>query len=123
MASQIEALRRLTEVARPLEPGQSVVIHAGTVLTGRRAGERVLRDQAVTIEDGRIATVTPWRGDAVPAGTEVIDAARQTVMPGLIETHLHVTGEWPHDPHGTHLEPFPESRVLRGLLDTWAVFT
>ncbi|HET9072935.1 MAG TPA: amidohydrolase family protein, partial [Solirubrobacteraceae bacterium] len=47
----------------------------------------------------------------------------QTVMPGLIETHLHVTGEWPHDPHGTHLEPFPESRVLRGLLDTWAVFT
>jgi imidazolonepropionase-like amidohydrolase len=58
----------------------------------------------------------------VPDDVPVLDVSDRTVMPGMIETHCHVTGEWAHDPHGTHLEPFPESRVLRGLLDTWAVF-
>jgi len=121
-ANEIGALRRLVDTVLPLEPGQSLVIHAGTVLTGRLDGDRVLRDQAILVDDGRIAGVSPWHEGAVPTGASVIDAARQTVMPGLIEAHLHVTGEWPHDPHGTHLEPFPEARVLRGLLDTWAVF-
>lgn len=44
-------------------------------------------------------------------------------MPGMIETHVHITGEWPHAPHDTHLEPAGEARTLRGLLDAWAVFT
>lgn len=106
---------------RHLQDGETVVIHAGRVLTGRLKGERELADQAIVIESGAITAVAPWAGFTVPDGVTVIDASDRTVMPGMIETHVHVTGEWAHDPHGTHLEPFGEARAIRGLLDTWAV--
>ena len=102
---------------------ETLIFHAGRVLTGLRTGERVLTDQVVIVENGAIVKVAPWAEYAPAEGDPaVIDISDKTLMPGMVETHLHVTGEWAHDPHGTHLEPFGEARVLRGLLDTLAVF-
>ena len=120
--SALAAIQSLTDKLTPLEHDDRVVIRAGRLATGLVAGDRVLENQAVVIEEGRIVSVAPWNPDTIFPGTDVIDAGDKTVMPGLIETHCHVTGEWAHDPHGTHLEPFAETRVLRGLLDAWAVF-
>lgn len=119
--SELVAIRALTAKLTPFDTDERVVIRAGRLATGRTTGERVLTDQAVVIEAGRIASVEPWEPSRVPAGATMIDAGDKTVLPGLIETHCHVTGEWAHDPHGTHLEPYAETRVLRGLLDAWAV--
>ena len=119
--SEIESMRRLLAKLQPLDPAERFVVRAGRVLTGRTEGDRVLTDQAIAIDGGTIASVTDWAAFQPPSGVPVLDASNRTVMPGLIETHCHVTGEWAHDPHATHLEPFPETRTLRGLLDAWAV--
>jgi imidazolonepropionase-like amidohydrolase len=118
---EFDTVHRILGKLLSADPGERLVLRAGTLLTGLLSGARVLSDQAVLVEDGFISQVVPWREFAAPAGIEVIDASLGTVMPGLIEGHCHITGEFAHDPHMTHLEPFPETRVVRGLLDVWAV--
>jgi imidazolonepropionase-like amidohydrolase len=53
-------------------------------------GERVLSPAVVLIEDGRIVQV--GSNLAVPAGTRVIDLGQATLLPGLIDAHVHLTG-------------------------------
>jgi imidazolonepropionase-like amidohydrolase len=102
---------------------ETIIFHAGRVLTGLRTGERVLNDQVVVVENGAITRIAPWASyQAAEGDPAVIDISTKTLMPGMVETHLHITGEWPAHPHDTYLEPFGEARVLRGLLDAWAVF-
>ena len=51
-------------------------------------GDHALADSWVLIENDRIASL--GRGNAaVPQGTTVVDVAGQTVIPGLIDTHVH----------------------------------
>lgn len=57
------------------------------------AGARVDNVQ-VTVVDGRITRVG-HRGDAVPKGAETIDLGTRTLLPGLIDMHVHLTS----DPH------------------------
>jgi imidazolonepropionase-like amidohydrolase len=53
---------------------------------------RVIERGSILIADGRIAAVSDVRQDAL----RIIDAAGTTVMPGLIDTHVHlVTGPAP----------------------------
>lgn len=55
---------------------------------------RVITDAAIAIKDGRIAAVgktaaitQQWRAD------DVLDGRRFVVTPGLVNTHVHITGE------------------------------
>jgi imidazolonepropionase-like amidohydrolase len=67
---------------------ETVSVRAGRlidVVTGR-----VLADQRIVIENGRIASVGPWA--PVPAGT-VVDWSDRTVLPGLIDLHTHLA-DW-----------------------------
>jgi imidazolonepropionase-like amidohydrolase len=45
---------------------------------------------SVLVEDGRVARVGA-AGDAAPDGAEVVDLAGRTLLPGLIDAHVHVT--------------------------------
>jgi imidazolonepropionase-like amidohydrolase len=56
---------------------------------------RLLTDQVVLIQGERIAEVGPAERVKIPAGAEVIDLGRATMLPGLIDTHTHLflTGE------------------------------
>lgn len=69
---------------------------------------RAARADDVLVQDGRIAAVGP-RGSLRPDGATVVDAAGHTLLPGLINLHVHLTsrGVWTQ----------PESRdgqLLRG---------
>ena len=68
-------------------PGQSVTttIRAGTVLDGRGG---TVRNQTIVIEGARIARLEP-------AGkTATYDLGRLTVLPGGIDTHVHITSHF-----------------------------
>lgn len=53
---------------------------------------RRLRDQTVIIEGERIATVGPSDQVRVPDGYGIVEARGKFVIPGLIDTHAHLTG-------------------------------
>ena len=51
-----------------------------------------LTDRAIRIEDGRIASITPWSAGS-RGGGQLIDWSRFTVLPGLIDLHTHLVGD------------------------------
>ena len=53
---------------------------------------RVLANQLIRIEDGRIQSLGPASAN-VPAGAEVVDWSRYTVLPGLIDLHTHLISD------------------------------
>jgi imidazolonepropionase-like amidohydrolase len=54
------------------------------------AGESVVPDAVVVIDDGRITAVGPAAQVRLPAGSQVVDVGDRTVMPGLIDAHVHI---------------------------------
>jgi imidazolonepropionase-like amidohydrolase len=64
-----------------------LLIHAGQVFTATDA-EPVLRDAWVTVNDGRIAGVDT-REPGASTNAERIDAPDATLLPGLIDCHVH----------------------------------
>ncbi len=65
-----------------------LVISGGTVIDGTGAAPRVAD---VAVSDGRIVAVGVDAAAAVDADAARIDATGHTVMPGLIDSHLHCT--------------------------------
>ena len=56
-------------------------------------GERVLRDGAlVLVDDGRIVAVEPASAP-VPAGCPVTELPGATLLPGMIDAHVHLCGD------------------------------
>jgi len=53
-------------------------------------GDEVIEDATILIEQGRIRAAGP--GVEVPAGVVPLDAAGKTVLPGLIDAHVHAYG-------------------------------
>lgn len=54
-------------------------------------GRPPLEDGVLLIEDERIVQVGRPEQVAIPAGAKVIDCSDQTLLPGLIDSHTHVT--------------------------------
>ena len=52
--------------------------------------ERVLSDQTVIVEDGRITAIGPSDKTRVPDGAMSINGAGKFLMPGLVEMHAHI---------------------------------
>ena len=73
---------------------------------------RLLNASTVVIQAGKVQQVQS--GIQSPAGAKLIDLGAQTCLPGLIDTHTHLTAEFSKRPlHGT--VPL-ESRRLRDPL-------
>jgi Tol biopolymer transport system component/imidazolonepropionase-like amidohydrolase len=68
-------------------PDGSVAFVGGRVISIR--GDEVIEDGVVVVIGNRIAAVGARGSVDVPAGAYVVDAAGQTVMPGLIDAHWH----------------------------------
>lgn len=66
---------------------ETLIIHAGRLMT--EASRPLQGPSTITVTDGRITAVTPGLQPA-PAGARLIDLSTRTVMPGLIDTHVHL---------------------------------
>lgn len=66
-----------------VEQGRKV-IHAGRFWDGRR--RQLRRNVDITVVGNRIRSITPHRRHG---GARVVDASRLTVMPGLMDSHVH----------------------------------
>jgi imidazolonepropionase-like amidohydrolase len=93
------AVLRAATTGHPVSHAQQPVharpigITHGTVIDVQ--GGRRLRDHTVIIEGGRISTVGPSAQVRVPDGYGVIDARGKFIIPGLIDTHVHLM--WDRD--------------------------
>jgi imidazolonepropionase-like amidohydrolase len=98
--------------------GARSTIHAQGVLAFRHArlvdgaGGAVIADATVVIRGDRIVAAGPASAVSVPAGARVIEARGRTLIPGLADLHVHLTGGW--DGETTDLLGFP--RYLNALL-------
>ena len=70
------------------QPEPVTVIHAGTLIA--EAGKAPLRNASVIVRGGKIEAVQP--GFAEMPGTTVVDLRNATVLPGLIDMHVHLIG-------------------------------
>lgn len=80
----------LALIAGILAPGlaaKDIVIHAGRLIDVQ--AKRVRTTASVIIHDDRIVRVDD--GFIKPAGSEVIDLSKFTVLPGMIDCHKHIT--------------------------------
>jgi imidazolonepropionase-like amidohydrolase len=64
------------------------VIHAGTLIA--EPGRPAMRNASVVIRGRKISEIRPGFADV--AGAQVIDLRNATVMPGLIDMHVHLVG-------------------------------
>src|SRR5260221_7724924 len=80
---RVETLPRLGSTARMLAIANARIID-GT-------GSDPIGDGVVLIDDGRIDKVGPARSVALPKGADVIDAGGRTVLPGIVDCHVHAT--------------------------------
>jgi imidazolonepropionase-like amidohydrolase len=69
---------------------ETIVIHAGRLIAD--ASRPAAGPSTITVENGRIVSVAPGLA-APPAGARLIDLSAKTVLPGLIDTHVHISGE------------------------------
>jgi imidazolonepropionase-like amidohydrolase len=71
--------------------GVTTIIHAGRLLADASAGA-VAHEQSILIgADGVIAAIEP--GYVTRDGARVIDLTERFVLPGLIDSHVHLTSE------------------------------
>jgi imidazolonepropionase-like amidohydrolase len=68
------------------KPAKKVVIRAGRLIDGK--SDTPLTNALILIEGERIASVSA--GGSAPAGVELIDLSKATVLPGFVDTHTHV---------------------------------
>ncbi|MGD1071124.1 MAG: amidohydrolase family protein [Bryobacteraceae bacterium] len=68
---------------------QTTAVRAGKLFDPKSG--QMLANQVVLIQGERISAVGPAARVPIPAGAKVIDLSRATVLPGLIDGHVHLT--------------------------------
>src|SRR5215472_6872407 len=93
---------------------QTVAIRAGNVIDP--ATGKIAQNHIILIKDQKIADVGP--NVTIPADAQVIDLSNEWLMPGLMDTHTHVTfleRDLQHTLETNYLIDGKGTRVLYGL--------
>src|SRR5438105_7906786 len=88
-----------------------LAITNGTIIDGLGGDPRTA--MTLLIEDERITALGRQGEVAIPRGTQVIDAMGGSILPGLIDTHVHFTLEYPDVLRG--LRTPPSLRLLQTI--------
>jgi imidazolonepropionase-like amidohydrolase len=114
LAGAVASVALLTEAAG----AETVLIHAGTLLAV--PGQKPLSQQTLIVTDGKVSAVKAGYLDAAtagaPADARTIDLKNAFVLPGLIDCHVHITGELGPRSQLAEVEDDPEETVLDGVV-------
>ena len=69
-------------------PSTAVIYEGGRLIAGD--GRAPIENGAFVVEDGRITAVGPKGGVAVPAGARRVELTGKTVMPAMVNVHVHI---------------------------------
>src|SRR6476469_8335761 len=89
LLSLIVAATLISSVFSQTPPAPSVtVIRAGVLIDGKSDQPR--RDQVIVVRGNRIESISDAAAAKIPAGATTIDLSHATVLPGLIDSHIHI---------------------------------
>src|SRR5689334_6371700 len=97
-----------TATARP----RLTVLHAARLFDG--IDGTALRDAMVVVDGSTIVAVD--RASTPPAGADVVDLRGATLLPGLVDTHVHLSFDASRDPVGG-LAGRDDAAALRAMAD------
>ncbi len=113
VAAALAGLAGCLGVAAPAGAQQLVTIRAGTVLDGKGG---VLRNAIVGVDGSRIAKV----GNGA-AETPTYDFPRFTVLPGMIDAHVHIGAHFGKDGRASTPGETPAEAALYGAANAYAM--
>ncbi len=90
--------------ALPSAAQTPITLRAGTLIDGRG---NVQRNVTIVVEGDRILRVDPGLSEAA-----TYDLAALTVLPGLIDTHVHITSHFSKDGRASNQGETPAERML-----------
>ena len=111
-----------TIVATLLFAAATLIAQSPAPITAIRAGRlldpeagRLLTNQVILVQGTKITDVGP--NLAIPAGAQVIDLSRMTVMPGLVDSHNHLALTYKPEPENNfyYFTYVQDSTALRAL--------
>jgi len=91
---------------------QPVVIHARHILDVRNGN---VSDAYIVVRGERIESIAK----SAPAGAKVIDLGDATVLPGLIDCHVHLVTDWSDFSATSFLRQSAPQKLLFGLKNSW----
>ena len=94
---------------------QPITIRAGTMIDGKGGVER---NVTITIDGPRIAALGR-NGEA--GGNATYNLSRFTVLPGLIDTHVHIGTHFGKDGRASNAGETPTEQALAGAENAYAV--
>jgi len=106
----LQALVALLVASAAVSAQEAVVIRAGTLLDGQGGRQR---DVAVVVRGTKIDRI-----NTAPAGTPTYDLRRLTLLPGLIDTHVHIGWHFGKDGRFENRTE-PAEAALYGAENAW----
>lgn len=97
--------------AAPAAAPRPITIHAGELIDGKGG---VARDMTITVLGTKITAVTKGK----PA-VATYEFARLTVLPGLIDTHVHITTHWNDAGRNDQSRETDEQKALKHAENVW----
>ncbi len=95
----------------PAHAQDAVIIRAGTLLDGKGGKTR---DVAVVVRGSKIDRI-----NTTPAGAATYDLRRLTVLPGLIDTHVHIGWHFGKSGRMDNSDESPAESTLYGAENAW----
>ena len=92
----------LVSSAAPAIAAETVVVHAGRLIAD--ASRPASGPSTITITDGKVVSVADGLQPA-PQGARLVDLSTKTVLPGLVDAHVHLAG----DPGGDYRDEAVDS--------------
>ena len=76
------------------KPRASIVLRNARVITMKGGSDEVIERGDLLVRDNRIVAVGAAGTLQVPAGTQEMDMAGKTILPGFVDTHAHMWPDW-----------------------------